>query len=48
MWVDGVKKIDAKPIFTVPEHLPDSALFHETVKIGEASIGFVTYTNRQD
>ena len=48
MWVDDVKKIDVKPIFTVPEHLPDSTLFHETVKIGEASIGFVTYTNRQD
>ena len=48
MRVDDVKKIYAKAIFTVPEHLPDLTLFQETVKMGEAFIIFHTYTNRQD
>ena len=38
-----VKKIDFKPIFTVPETLSNLALFHETVKIDEAWIVFVYF-----
>ena len=48
LWVGDVKKIDVKPIFTVTETLPILALFHETVKIGEASIFLDIYCNRQD
>ena len=40
-----VKKIDFKPIFTVPETLSNLALFHETVKIDEAWIFFVYTSN---
>ena len=48
LWVDDVKKIDVKAIFTVAETLSNLTLFHETVKIGAASIFFHIYTNRQD
>ena len=38
VWGGDVKKIDFKPIFTVPETLSNLILFHETVKIDEAWI----------
>ena len=48
LCVGDVKKIDVKPIFIVPETLSNLTLFHETVKIGEASISPGIYCSRQD
>jgi len=42
------RKLMSKAIFTVAETLSNLTLFHETVKIGAASIFFHIYTNRQD
>ena len=38
LLVRDQKKIDAKPIFTVPDIMPNLALISETVKISAASI----------
>ena len=37
LWVTGIKKIDAKPIFTVPDMLPNLASISGTVEMSVAS-----------
>ena len=46
MWVGDVEKIDAKPIFTVPDDMPNLAIMFGTVKIGVAFVSFELNSNK--
>ena len=45
LWVGDVKKIDAKPIFTVPDMMPNLAIMSGTVKISAALVFFLSNTD---
>ena len=46
LWVADIKKIDAKPIFTVPDMLPNLAIMSGTVKISVVLIFFSCNNNK--